>query len=194
MRINEFKQFLINFAVLGLLVSTDQMNWIFNKISKSKLEKKERQSYLDFDDFQVTLILLAIFSRFAERSRKILPNDLNSTNGETVEYFFKFLGFKIPFNKLEMENFINDRRALTMKNLLELQRKIKTNVNDYKDGKFKDDEEEKKKEEKKKMMKKEREKKEKEREKSDKENEEENEEEGEEENEGKNEQNEKNEK
>ena len=194
MRINEFKQFLINFAVLGLLVSTDQMNWIFNKISKSKLEKKERQSYLDFDDFQVTLILLAIFSRFTERSRKILPNDLNSTNGETVEYFFKFLGFKIPFNKLEMENFINDRRALTMKNLLELQRKIKTNVNDYKDGKFKDDEEEKKKEEKKKMMKKEREKKEKEREKSDKENEEENEEEGEEENEGKNEQNEKNEK
>ena len=153
-RINEFKQFLINFAVLGLLISTDQMNWIFNKISKSKLEKKERQSYLDFDDFQVTLILLAIFSRFTERSRKILPSDLNSTNGETVEYFFKFLGFKLPFNKLEMENFINDRRALTMKNLLELQRKIKTNVNDYKDGKYKENEEDKKKEEKKKKKRK----------------------------------------
>ena len=188
-RINEFKQFLINFAVLGLLISTDQMNWIFNKISKSKMDKKERQSYLDFDDFQVTLILLAIFSRFTERSRKILPSDLNNTNGETVEYFFKFLGLKLPFDKLEMENFINDRRALTMKNLLELQRKIKSTVKEYKDGKYKETEEDKKKEEKKKKIKKERELKEKEREKDDKENNEENEneEEEEDENEGKNE-------
>ena len=154
------------------------MNWIFNKISKSNLEKKERQSYLDYDDFQITLILLAIFSRFTEKSKKILPNDLNSTNGETVEYFFKFLGFKIPFNKLEMENFINDRRALTIKNLLDLQRKIKMDVNDYKDGKYKDNEEDKKKEEKKKNMKQKREEKEKERE---NEKEEENEEEDEEE-------------
>ena len=183
-RINEFKQFLINFAVLGLLITTDQMNWIFNKISKSNLEKKERLSYLDYDDFQITLILLAIFSRFTERSRKILPNDLNSTNGETVEYFFKFLGFKLPFNKLEMEKFINDRRALTIKNLIDLQRKIKMDVNDYKDGKYKDVEEEKKKEKKKKMMKQKREEKEKEREKDNKdenEKEEENEEENEEE-------------
>ena len=190
-RINEFKQFLINFGVLGLLISTDQMNWIFNKISKSKMDKKERQSYLDFDDFQVTLILLAIFSRFTGRSRKILPSDLNSTNGETVEYFFAFLGFKVPFNKLEMENFINDRRALTMKNLLELQRKIKSKVDEYKQGRYKESEEEKKKEEKKKKIKKERELKEKEREKDDKENNEENENENEEEeeddNEGKNE-------
>ena len=181
MRINEFKQFLINFAVLGLLISTDQMNFIFNKISKTKMEKKDKQFYLDFDDFQVSLILLAIFSRFTERSRKILPSDLNSTNGETVEYFFKFLGFKLPFNKLEVENFINDRRALTMKNLLELQRKIKTNVNDYKDGKYKENDEDKKKEDKKKKMKKEREKKEMEREKDEKENNEENENDNEEE-------------
>ena len=167
------------------------MNWIFNKISKSKMDKKERQSYLDFDDFQVTLILLAIFSRFTERSRKILPSDLNNTNGETVEYFFKFLGLKLPFDKLEMENFINDRRALTMKNLLELQRKIKPTVKEYKDGKYKETEEDKKKEEKKKKIKKERELKEKEREKDNKENNEENENENEEEeedeNEGKNE-------
>ena len=177
-RINEFKQFLINFAILGILISTEQMNWIFNKISKSNLEKKERQSYLDYDDFQITLILLAIFSRFTEKSKKILPNDLNSINGETVEYFFKFLGFKIPFNKLEMENFINDRRSLTIKNLLDLQRKIKMDVNDYKDGKYKDNEEDKKKEKKKKNMKQKREEKEKERE---NEKEEENEEEDEEE-------------
>ena len=178
--LNEFKQFLINFAVLGLLISTDQMNWIFNKIAKDKQNQREDQAYLDFDDFQITICMLAIFSRFTERSRKILPSDIDSTNGETIEYFFKFLGFQLPYNKKEMENFINDRRALTMKNLLELQRKIKTNVSGYKNGQYVDLEEEKKKEEKRKMMEKQRKKKEMEREKSDNEENEGEEEENEE--------------
>ena len=172
--INEFKQFLINFAVLGLLISTDQMNWIFNKISKDKQKQSDRegQTYLDYDDFQIALCMLAIFSRFTERSRKLLPSDIDSTNGETIEYFFKFLGLKLPYNKLEMENFINDRRALNMKNLIDLQRKV--NVKSYKSGEYVDEEEEKKKEEKKKKMENQRKKKEMEREKSEnKENDEE---------------------
>ena len=179
--INEFKQFLINFAVLGLLISTDQMNWIFNKIAKEKQKERDGQVFLDFDDFQIALCMLAIFSRFTERSRKILPSDMDSTNGEAIEYFFKFLGLKLPYNKLEMENFINDRRALTMKSLLELQRKVRSNVNGYKSGEYVNSEEEKRKEEKKKKMAKERKKKEMEREKGDQnDNEEEEEEEGEE--------------
>ena len=89
-RLNEFKQFLINFGILGLLVSTDQMNWIFNKIAKEKQTEREGQAYFDYDDFQIALCMLAIFSRFTERSRKLLPSDIDSTNGETIEYFFKF--------------------------------------------------------------------------------------------------------
>ena len=185
--INEFKQFLINFAVLGLLISTDQMNWIFNKIAKEKQKDRDGQVYLDFDDFQISLCMLAIFSRFTERSRKLLPSDIDSTNGETIEYFFKFLGLKLPYNKLEMENFINDRRALTMKSLLELQRKVRSNVNGYKSGEYVDLEEEKRKEEKKKKMAKERKKKEMEREKGDQNDNEEEEDEGEEEEDDENE-------
>ena len=135
---------------MGLLISTDQMNWIFNKIAKEKQKERDGQVFLDFDDFQIALCMLAIFSRFTERSRKILPSDMDSTNGETIEYFFKFLGLKLPYNKLEMENFINDRRALTMKSLLELQRKVRSNVNGYKSGEYVNSEEEKRKEEKKK--------------------------------------------
>ena len=171
---------MINFGILGLLVSTDQMNWIFNKIAKEKQTAREGPAYFDYDDFQIALCMLAIFSRFTERSRKLLPSDIDSTNGETIEYFFKFLGFQLPYNKKEMENFINDRRALTMKNLLELQRKIKTNVSGYKNGQYVDLEEEKKKEEKRKMMEKQRKKKEMEREKSDNEENEGEEEENEE--------------
>ena len=165
--LNEFKQFLINFGILGLLISTDQMNWIYNKIAKDKQSERDTQAYLDYDDFQISLCMIAIFSRFTERSRKLLPSDIDSTNGETIEYFFKFLGLKLPYNRIEMENFINDRRALTMKNLLELQRKIKNNVNGYKNGQYVDSEEERKKEEKRKMMEKQRKRKEMEREKSD---------------------------
>ena len=186
-RLNEFKQFLINFGILGLLVSTDQMNWIFNKIAKEKQTEREGQAYFDYDDFQIALCMLAIFSRFTERSRKLLPSDIDSTNGETIEYFFKFLGLKLPYDRIEMENFINDRRALTMKNLLELQRKIRSNVDGYKNGQYVDKEEEKKKEEKRKMMQKQRKRKEMEREKSD--NEEENEGEDEENEEEENENN-----
>ena len=179
-RMNEFKQFLINFAVLGLLISTDQMNWIFNKIAKDKQKEREDQAYLDYDDFQIALCMLAVFSRFTERSRKLLPSDIDSTNGETIEYFFKFLGLKLPYNRIEMENFINDRRALTMKNLLDLQRKIKSNVNGYKSGNYIDLEEERKKDEKRKLMEKQRKRKLKEREKGDNEESEEGEEENEE--------------
>ena len=161
--LNEFKQFFINFGILGLLLSPDQMNWIYNKIAKDKQTEKDGQTYLDFDDFQIALCMIAIFSRFTERSRKILPSDIDSTNGETIEYFFKFLGLKIPYNRIEMENFINDRRALTMKNLLDLQRKIKNNVNGYKSGQYVDSEEERRKEEKKKKMEKQRKRKEMER-------------------------------
>ena len=143
------------------------MNWIFTKIAKDKQNERDLQAYLDYDDFQITICMLAIFSRFTERSRKLLPSDMDSTNGETIEYFFKFLGLKLPYNKLEMENFINDRRALNMKNLLELQRKIKNNVNEYKNGQYVDKDEEKKKELKRKMMEKQRKRKEMEREKND---------------------------
>ncbi len=180
-RLNEFKQFLINFGILGLLISTDQMNWIFTKIAKDKQNERDLQAYLDYDDFQITLCMLAIFSRFTERSRKLLPSDIDSTNGETIEYFFKFLGLKLPYNRIEMENFINDRRALTMKNLIDLQRKIKGNVNGYKSGNYIDLEEERKKDEKRKLMEKQRKRKLKEREKDDNEEGEEGDEENEEE-------------
>ena len=162
--INEFKQFLVNFTVLGLLISTDQMLWIFNKVAKQKQDERDGQVYLDFEDFQKVICFLAIFSKFTERSRKLLPSDIDNTNGETIEYFIKFLGLRTPFNKKEMENFINDRRGMTMKNLLDLQREIKTNVNDYKNGEYVDKEELKRKQQRKEKMKKQREKKQLERE------------------------------
>ena len=158
-----FKQFLINFTVLGLLISSDQMTYIYNVITRMTTKQRENLSYLDFHDFEMALCYLAIFSRFADRARKILPSDIDNTNGETMEYFFKFLGLELPFEKYELEQYINDRRSMTVKNLLNLQRELRNNdVNEFKKIEM-EKEEKKKKENKKKMMEIERKKKEQER-------------------------------
>ena len=158
-----FKQFLINFTVLGLLVSSDQMNYIYNVITRMSLEQRENQSYLDYHDFEMALCYLAIFARFADRARKILPSDIDNTNGETMEYFFKFLGLELPFEKYDLEQYINDRRSMTVKNLLNLQQELRKNdVNDFKKLEM-EKEEKKKKEMKKKRMEIEKKKKEQER-------------------------------
>ena len=126
-REESFKQFLINFTVLGLLVSSDQMTWIFNFITRPKLKERENQSFLDFHDFEMALTYLAIFSRFAERTRKILPADIDNTNGVTMEYFLKFMGLELPFDKKDLEMYINDRRSMTVKDLLNLQQELRKN-------------------------------------------------------------------
>ena len=126
-REESFKQFLINFTVLGLLVSSDQMTWIFKEITRPKLKERENQAYLDFHDFQMALAYLGIFARFADRNRKIKPADIDNTNGNTVEYFLKFMGLELPFDKLDLEQYINDRRAMTVKDLLNLQQELRKN-------------------------------------------------------------------
>ena len=63
----------------------------------------------------MALCYLAIFSRFADRARKILPSDIDNTNGETMDYFFKFLGLELPFEKYELDQYINDKRSMTVK-------------------------------------------------------------------------------
>ena len=124
-KIDEFKQFLINFTVLGVVISAEQMIWIFNNISKVLQKERNNQMYLNFEDFKLSLCYLAIFSRFEKKNKKILPKDIEETNGENIENFMKFLGLKLPFNKIDIEKFINERRSITMKNLLGIQNNLK---------------------------------------------------------------------
>ena len=124
-RENEFKEFLLNFTILGLLISIEQMKYIFQKISSEKLDQRYNQSYFNFDDFLLSIGYLSIFSTFTQRSRKILPSDIQNCNVNVFNNFIQFLGLKLPFNKLEVENFINDRRALDFKNIINLQKQIR---------------------------------------------------------------------
>ena len=118
--INEFREFLINFTILGILINTDQMNFIFTKITKS-----ENKTELNYNDFLTSFVYLSICSKFTNKNQKITQNEIDNFNELNIEQFIEFLGLRLPFNKLELENFINDRRAMTIKNLLKLQREIK---------------------------------------------------------------------
>ena len=134
MRLNEFKEFLTNFTVLGLLITTDQMIYIYNKITQG-FQKEDNNFYFSFDDFILSIGYLSIITKFSERTRKLLPADIDNCNSENLEHFFNYIGLKLPFNKLELENFINNRRAMNFKTLFDLQKEIKKEkVGEYKNS------------------------------------------------------------
>ena len=170
-RDESFKQFLIHFTVLGLLVSSDQMTYIYKNITKATSSKRNNQSYLDYHDFEMALCYLSIFARFADRERRIVPSDIDNINGESMETFFKYLGLELPYDKFEFEKYINERRSMTVKELINLQQEIRKNdVNEFKKTEM-EKEEKKKKEMKKKIMEMEKKKKEQEKLENEKKNE-----------------------
>ena len=124
-KMDGFKQFLANFAILGEVVSVEQMIWIFNNIAKILQNEKNNQIYLDFDDFKLSLCYLAIFNKIRNKDKKILPKDIEEINVENIENFMKLLGLKLPYSRIEIEKFINERRNMTYKNLINVQHKMK---------------------------------------------------------------------
>jgi hypothetical protein len=102
------------------------MIWIFNNISKVQQKERNNMMYFDFDDFKLSLCYLTIFCQLGNKEKKILPKDMDKLNPENIEYFFmNILCLKMPFNKIEIEKFINERRSLTIKNLISIQHKLK---------------------------------------------------------------------
>ena len=151
--LDEFKQFCINFNILGVLISSEQMVWIFKNIAKILQNERNGQMYFDFDDFKMSICYLAIFSNFDNRDRKILPKDIEETTGDNIEKFMKIMELKIPYNRIEMENFINERRSMTIKNMLSIQHQIKImDLNKKNKGNFNDNKENKENEQEKNKM------------------------------------------
>ena len=119
-RIDEFRQFLTNFAVLGVYINTDQMSWIFKTIAKVSQNDRYNEMYFDFDDFQISMLYLTVLSKYENKSCKIMPKDIEELNEINLEKFFQILGLKLPFDKVELEKFINERRSMSMKNMISI--------------------------------------------------------------------------
>jgi hypothetical protein len=120
----EFKEFCVNFIISGLLINSDQVSYIFRKVSKRNEGEQEEKFFLRYKDFLVAIGYICILAK-SERGRKIVPSDLNKVDTHSFKMFYDFLGVKLPFYKKDVEDFINDRRALSAKQFIMLQNKMK---------------------------------------------------------------------
>jgi hypothetical protein len=122
---HELKEFCVNFAISNLLINNEQISYIFKKVSKRNSGEHDEQFYLKYKDFILVVAYISIMSKFTNKSRKIMPSDLAQVNLYTFKLFFDFIGLKLPFLKKEVEEMINDRRALSAKQFFRLQTKLK---------------------------------------------------------------------
>ena len=122
--INEYKEFLTNFGLLNILITKEQMNFIYNRLTR-KTEKAEnakeknsdeQKQYLTFSDFRLSLLLLTIMSHMNNKDMKITEEDYNNIlTVEKIEELFDYLGLKIPYIKKDLESLINSRRGMSAK-------------------------------------------------------------------------------
>ena len=121
--INEFKEFLTNFGLLNILITKEQMNFIFNRLtrkteSKDNNEKNsdEQKQYLTYNDFRMSLLLLTIMTHLNNKDMKITEEDYNNIlTVEKIEELFLYFGLKIPYIRKDLEALINLRRSMSAK-------------------------------------------------------------------------------
>ena len=122
--INEYKEFLTNFGLLNILITKEQMNFIYNRLTR-KIDKSEnnneknsdeQKQYLTFSDFKMSFLLLTIVSHMNNKEMKITEDDYNNIlTIEKIEELFNYLGLKIPYIKKDLELLINSKRGMSAK-------------------------------------------------------------------------------
>lgn len=131
--LNEFKEFCVNFMIYGLLLSSDQITYIFNKLRRRKDDNEKDLFYIKHNEFMISIIYIALFLKISRRgNHRILPSDLDKIDISAIKNLVDFMNLKLPYNKRELEDFINDRRALSAKQLIRLQNQTKKEKTDIK--------------------------------------------------------------
>ena len=109
--LDAFNQFLNNFSILEEYLSSEQMNWIFNNISKASKTQRNNNLYLDFEDFKMSLCYLSIFSKLDKDIYKLNERNVEELTSENIDTFLKKIGLKIPFNKNVLEKLISKKKS-----------------------------------------------------------------------------------
>ena len=123
--INEYKEFLTNFGLLNILITKEQMNFIYNRlIRKNEIKEnksnnnneKNSEQFLTYNDFRMSLFLLTIMTHLNNKDMKITEEDYNNIlTVEKIEELFTYLGLKIPYIRKDLETLINTRRGMSAK-------------------------------------------------------------------------------
>ena len=120
----EFRQFCSDFNLLGILINVEQLHYIFHKSATTNQGEKEEQNFLKFNDFLVAFMMLTLYSKYTNKSRKLIPDDVKKLNQQEFKSFIHYVGFELPFSRKNLEDYINDRRKLTAKEEIRLKRNI----------------------------------------------------------------------
>ena len=140
--LNEYKEFLTNFGLLNILLTKEQMNFIYkrltrkneskdNKYNKENNDKDyEQKQYLTYNDFRTSFLLLTIMTHLNSKEIKITEEDYNILDISKIEELFEYLGLKIPYTRKDIEKLINDRRGMSAKDFFGWQQKMKKDYYD----------------------------------------------------------------
>ena len=126
--LNEYKEFLTNFGLLNILITKDQMNFIYKRLtrkSENKDNNDQDKQYLTFNDFRTSFLLLTIMSHLNNKEIKITEDDYNSLDISKIEELFDYMGLKIPYMRKDIESMINNKRGMSAKDFFNWQQKMK---------------------------------------------------------------------
>ena len=129
--LNEFKEFLINFFILNVLINNEQMNFIFKRISN-----KNNNNYFNFFNFKTSFLLLIIFAYKNNNNLNINENDIKNLNENKINKFFDYLNFSFPFERKKIEDFINKNKIMSTKEFYEKQKQLKKEILPYFKGNY----------------------------------------------------------
>ena len=145
---NEYKEFLINFGILNVFISKQQMNFIFKRLSRQNniyskdknksIENKgidynnynnfHQKPYLTYNDFKMSLLLLLILSNMESDNIQIMKTDYQKLNERLVQMFFEYLEFVVPYFRRDIEDMINQRRKMNNKDFKDWKNKKKNDL------------------------------------------------------------------
>lgn len=121
-----FKEFSVDFMLMGLVITSEQLLYVFRKLCKRNNGIMEDQFYLKYEDFKIAIMYLIIYVKFNPKGVvEFNQPTVSKLNAASIRSFFDFLNLKIPFYKLELEQMINDRRALSAKERINVQMNLK---------------------------------------------------------------------
>ena len=129
--LNEYKEFLLNFFILNILINNEQMNFIFKRISY-----KNDNNYFNFFNFKTSFLLLIIFAFKNNNNLNINENDIKDLNEIKINKFFDYLNFTFPFERKKIEDSINKFKVMSTKEFFEKQKQIKKDVLPYFKGNY----------------------------------------------------------
>ena len=129
--LNEFKEFLANFGLLNILITKDQMNFIYKRLTRKPENKDNNEQdydlkqYLTYNDFRISMLLLTIMTHLNNKELKITEDDYNLLNITKIEELFDYMGIKIPYIRKDVEKLINSKRGMSAKDFFNWQQKMK---------------------------------------------------------------------